>query len=388
MFPRRGAPPPFRCLPPRVARAKPALERPRGRAKTTCRRRGRSSAGVLGRALAPAELARQGQAVLARQEPDLEVGVERLGLPDLPVLGGHEALLLGRELDGEILVRQVEVGGERLDDAPLVIPVEREGGGLVLPVHAVEGEEPGELALRGVRKRNPVDAWERGRPLRHLPLRGRSTAGFDGRIAGLAEGTVLRLVRGHRERGQRRFLHGERRGPTASIDQRADTHQNALAVLDDLDDLARGAAGRDDVFNHEAALARCEAEASAEAHHAVLALAEEAPGAEGPRYLVGHEDPADGRRQDHLDAVALEGPGQLAAERLRVGRMLEDERALEIDVGVEPGREEEMAAEEAAGALVALEDFLLRHALAIAPRMAVAAALGSGALVIGLPTTR
>src|SRR3990172_4861464 len=185
MFPRRGAPPPFRCLPPRVARAKPALERPRGRAKTTCRRRGRSSAGVLGRALAPAELARQGQAVLARQEPDLEVGVERLGLPDLPVLGGHEALLLGRELDVELLVRQVEGGGERLDDATLVSTVEWERGGLVLPVNAVEGEEPGELALGCVREGNPVNAGGRGRLPGHLPLRHGATAGFDGRGAGL-----------------------------------------------------------------------------------------------------------------------------------------------------------------------------------------------------------
>ena len=130
------------------------------------------------------------------------------------------------------------------------------------------------------------------------------------------------------------------------------------------------------------------AEASAEAHHAVLALAEETPRAERPRHLVGHENAADGRCQDDLDAVALEGPGQLPAERLGVGRVLEDECALEIDVGVEPRGEEEVAAEEAAGALVDLEDFLLRNALAIASRTAVAAALGSGAAVIGRPTTR
>src|SRR3972149_12267717 len=106
------------------------------------------------------------------------------------------------------------------------------------------------------------------------------------------------LSRGPGERAPRPFLCGERPGPAASIDQRADTHQNAPAVLDDLDDLARGAARGDHVLNHEAPLAMLQAEASAEAHHAVLALAEEAPGAEGPRHLVGHEDAADRRRQD------------------------------------------------------------------------------------------
>src|SRR3990167_8152963 len=50
-----------------------------------------------------------------------------------------------------------------------------------------------------------------------------------------------------------------------------------------------------------------------------------APSAGPPRHLMGDEDAADGGRQDHLDAVALERLGQLPAERLGVGRMLEDE---------------------------------------------------------------
>lgn len=68
-------------------------------------------------------------------------------LSDLPVFLRHEALLLCCELDVEVVLGEVEVRGEGLGDSPEIVPLQGEGGRFVLPGHAVEGEEPGKLAL-------------------------------------------------------------------------------------------------------------------------------------------------------------------------------------------------------------------------------------------------
>ena len=162
----------------------------------------------------------------------------------------------------------------------------------------------------------------------------------------------------------------------------------AARRLDAPDDLARRAAGGDHVLDDQASLARGEGEAPAQAHHAVLALAEQRARAEGARDLVRDEDAADRGREHRAGASGGQARGQGAPERLRVLRVLEDERRLQIDVRVEPRREPEVAAQQRARLLVEVERLPLGHAAPSSRTMAAAAAAGSAAPVIGRPTTR
>src|SRR5262249_62051460 len=71
-----------------------------------------------------------------------------------------------------------------------------------------------------------------------------------------------------------------------------------------------------------------------QSHHALLTLGEERADAERARDFVGDEDAADRGSQDGLSARADERRGQRLTEPRRMLRVLEDERRLQIDVGV------------------------------------------------------
>src|SRR5690606_40383098 len=73
-----------------------------------------------------------------------------LELAHLPVLLGVELLVHGRDLDEEIVVRESEVGSEPLDRFSIVVELDGERLGLVLPGDAVEVEEEGELDRKSV----------------------------------------------------------------------------------------------------------------------------------------------------------------------------------------------------------------------------------------------
>src|SRR5439155_25394790 len=64
---------------------------------------------------------------------------------------------------------------------------------------------------------------------------------------------------------------------------------------------------------------------------------------------------SDGRREDRLGAGVGERGGQRVAEPRGVLRVLEHQRRLQIDVGVQARGETEVAADERAGLLVELE---------------------------------
>src|SRR5262249_14628618 len=77
--------------------------------------------------------------------------------PDLAVLLRHQALIQGRDLDVEVVGREVEVRCEPLDGVPLSVPREVERGRLVAPFDLVEVQEPRELPLARVREAHGVD---------------------------------------------------------------------------------------------------------------------------------------------------------------------------------------------------------------------------------------
>src|SRR5205085_5190441 len=80
---------------------------------------------------------------------------------DLPVLFRDELLVQRGDLDVEVVLREVEVRRELLDHVPLLVPLQVEGGRLVLPFDLIEVEESRELALAVVRESNGVAAWGR-----------------------------------------------------------------------------------------------------------------------------------------------------------------------------------------------------------------------------------
>ncbi len=73
--------------------------------------------------------------------------VQPLDLAELAVLACHERLLHDGDLDEQVLLREIEVGSERTDDAAIVVALENEGVGLVVPRNAVVVEDLGALDL-------------------------------------------------------------------------------------------------------------------------------------------------------------------------------------------------------------------------------------------------
>ena len=70
--------------------------------------------------------------------------------PHLAVLLGDEFLVHRRDLDEEVIVREIEVGPELLNRRPRRIPLDHERTWLVLPRHRVEVEKARELSFTGV----------------------------------------------------------------------------------------------------------------------------------------------------------------------------------------------------------------------------------------------
>ncbi len=84
---------------------------------------------------------------------------QRVGLlqePDLAVLLGDQLLVHRRDLDVQILVREVEVGREAGSRFAIVVELDGERGGFVLPRQTVEVEESGKLTLAVVGKSDAV----------------------------------------------------------------------------------------------------------------------------------------------------------------------------------------------------------------------------------------
>src|SRR6266550_4102996 len=119
-------------------------------------RASRSRPGRSTRRVLQAVLGHQGQVVALIEDlaPDLRVPLAET--PDLAVLLGHELLVEGGDLQVEVELGKVEIGGEALPDMPVAIPGDVERGRLVGPLDLVEVQEPRELSLGGVRESHRV----------------------------------------------------------------------------------------------------------------------------------------------------------------------------------------------------------------------------------------
>ena len=116
----------------------------------------------------------------------------------------------------------------------------------------------------------------------------------------------------------------------ASIDDGRRTDDPGTRFAGNGNRLARGAAGRDDVLDHENGVRRGERKAAAQREPAVLPLDEEGPETERARNFLTDDDAADGGREDDRRAQAARLLGESAPARLGLGRMLQYERRLHV----------------------------------------------------------
>src|SRR6266536_80566 len=89
----------------------------------------------------------QMQVVALVQHLDADLRVQLAETAGLAVFLRDELLVERRDLDEEVVRRQVEVGAEGLGGPAVTVAFEREGARLVGPFDAVEVEQLGELTL-------------------------------------------------------------------------------------------------------------------------------------------------------------------------------------------------------------------------------------------------
>src|SRR3984893_17684947 len=109
----------------------------------------------------------QMQVVALVQHLDADLGVQFPEPAGLAVLLRNELLVERRDLDVEVVRRQIEIGIERLHGPAVTVAFERERARLVGPFDAVEVEQLGELALGVV---SEADELVRERRLAHRTL--------------------------------------------------------------------------------------------------------------------------------------------------------------------------------------------------------------------------
>jgi hypothetical protein len=100
------------------------------------------------------ELHQEVEVVALVQHFDVDVRMELAEAADLGVLLGHQLLVERGDLDVEVVGREIEVRPESSPRVAVVIPLEGELARFVLPGDAVEVEQVGELALRGMGEAN------------------------------------------------------------------------------------------------------------------------------------------------------------------------------------------------------------------------------------------
>ena len=120
--------------------------------------------------------------------------------------------------------------------------------------------------------------------------------------------------------------------------------------------LARRAAGRDDVLDDEHAIGWRQREAAAQRQRAVLTLGEHRADAERAPDFLADDDAAERRRQDDGRLQVRVRVRQRVAERVGELGILQHERALQVAVAVQPGRQPEVPFEQRAGLAEQIED--------------------------------
>ena len=124
---------------------------------------------------------------------------------------------------------------------------------------------------------------------------------------------------------------------TAAVDDRRSADDVASCGSRYVHRLARGAAGGDNIFDHEHFVIRNKRESAAQHERAALPLREDGAHAERARDLVADHDAAERRRHDDVRAQRTDALGQRAAEGFGLVWVLQHQRGLHIAGAVQTG---------------------------------------------------
>ena len=92
-------------------------------------------------------------------------------------------------------------------------------------------------------------------------------------------------------------------------------------------------------------------------HPPGLALGPDEARAEGARHLVADDEAADGGRGHGLDSLARKSLGERLAEARGLGRVLQEQRTLQVVRAVQPARQNEVAFQQRARPPESFDDF-------------------------------
>ena len=121
--------------------------------------------------------------------------------------------------------------------------------------------------------------------------------------------------------------------------------------------------GRDDVFHDEDTFGWRQRESSSQHEHAVLALGEQRPHMQRATNLLADDD-APQRWRENGGRLEVPGTlGQRGPEPFGKIRILQHERALQISVAVQAGRQPEMPVEQCAGMAEQIENVGVGHSV-------------------------
>jgi hypothetical protein len=176
----------------------------------------------------------------------------------------------------------------------------------------------------------------------------RSRARLDHRKTFRAERTNVGLVgrQVHLKEHLKRDV--EARATGAAIHDRRDPHDPATGGGRHLHRLTRRAARREDILDDQDAILFREHEPASQHERAILPFREDSAHAERACDFMADDDATKSRREDDGRAPFENLGDKLAAERLGMDRMLQDERALEIARAVQPGRQAKVPLEQGA----------------------------------------
>jgi hypothetical protein len=149
---------------------------------------------------------------------------------------------------------------------------------------------------------------------------------------------------------------------TASINDRACADDNAAGGAHRLHGLARRAAGCDDVFDNQHALARLQPETPSQRHCTRFSFGKHRARTQRSSCFVSDDYPADRRGDNRLDGLLVESGGELPPYELGMLGILKHARTLQITRAMEPGRKLKVPLQQGAGLLKHVKPFLLRQA--------------------------
>jgi hypothetical protein len=164
-----------------------------------------------------------------------------------------------------------------------------------------------------------------------------------------------------RDRGQSSLWQSQAHCSAAAIDQRPDPDDSPSCFFNALHGFAGRSTCRDDILNNDGRLALCQLEASPKLHHAILSFSEKSPRAQGPCHLMRHQHSSQSGGHNHRGIEMPELCCKCCAQLLRHLWELQNQRALNIAVAMQPGRKNKMPLQEGVVFVKNFQHFLIIH---------------------------